>query len=351
MADHKLLERQVASKHEDLSDLLTNADRKHTPFCSRVKQGPAPNDTLFRWPVDDYPSPNLDGAKEEADTTEYENFDGRKEMANVIQIFERKPGVGRLTQKVVNPAGIGKKQAMAKNIAKGMVMIKRDKEATFLSNKDASRQTDANTQFETQGACRFVRVDNTGVTDNNFHLPTGYTPSAEQVVTVNQADFDDDVIRDIMEAIWDNTGAAGDFVGFCGSGIKKLVSNLTSFVAGANHTVNLDMGQNKITKVVDILDTDFGVVELLLSSFLNMTDKLDGDDNPVLDTQGRNVKVKDKWKLLFLDMDMVEVRTSQKATWNPHEDKGGGPRGLIEEIAGLCFKNCLGMGQLTVTPT
>lgn len=336
MADNKLLERQADPKHEDLSDLLTNADRKHTPFCSRVKQGPAPNDTLFRWPVDDYPQPNLDGAIEEADTTEYENFDGRAEMANVIQIFERKPGVGRLTQKVSNLAGVGKKQAMAKQIAKGMVMIKRDQEATFLSNKDASKQTDGATKFETQGACRFIRVDNTGVTDTSFHLPVGYRPSAEQVVTVAEANFDDDVIRDIMEAIWDNTGAAGDFVGFCGSGIKKLVSNLTSFVAGANHTVNIDMGQNKITKVVDILDTDFGAVELLLSSFMNMT----GD--PL---------VKDKWKMLFLDMDMIEVRTSQKPTWNPHEDKGGGPRGLIEAIAGLCFKNCLGMGQLTVTPT
>ena len=351
----KLLERDVVGKHEDLSDVLTNLDRRKTSFCSNLSEGPAPQNTLMEWPVDDYPSVQLGGAPEERDRESFENFDNRALCQNYIQIWERAPSVGRLAQRVANAAGVGKKKLMAKQITKGLVMEKRDIEATFLSNQECARQTAAagsdGDTFLTRGFLQWTRTENP--VDGVLPIPNDYLPGEDQVVTVAEANFSDDHVADVMEAVWDHTGDAGNFFGLCGTKIKKAISNLTDFIQAGNVTVNVDRDDNRLSRVVDILDTDFGIIELEMSPFLDVsTVPSEADPSvPKEDSQGRKVYKGNKWVLYVLDLNMWQSSWEQKPHFRPFEDKGAGPRGLIEAIGGLRCLNPLGSARIEVTPT
>tara|TARA_Y100000593_G_scaffold33336_1_gene65583 strand:- start:7010 stop:7993 length:984 start_codon:yes stop_codon:yes gene_type:complete len=322
----QLIERDQIGVREDLSNLIENVDAATTPLLSRIKSGDAPGNTKLEWQVDDYPVVSITGVIDESDVgaSDWENFSSRAKMHNYVQIFNRFPRVSRLAHSVSDVAGIGKKE-MAHQIAKGLTMQKRDIEARFCSDDDAEVGT-ATQGYETRGLGSFI----SGTNSTNAPTPTGYTPASGQVdETTTLANVDDDTIRDILEAVWGNTGQPGKFLGLCGSAVKKKISDLTSFVQGT--TVNANLNANKVTQIVDVIDGDFGVVELHLSTFLNVdTTTGAGDSNA----------------LYFLDMDKVEARYASRPSFRALEDAGGGPRGIIESIVGLVCTNPLGFGKL-----
>jgi len=319
-----LIERDQIGVREDLSSLIANVDARSTPLLSRIKSGDAPGNTKLEWQVDDYPAVGITGIVDESEAGAFENFGTRAVMHNYVQIFERKPQISRLADTVSDVAGLGKKE-MAHQIAKGLTMQKRDIEARFCADEDAQIGT-SSVGYETRGLAQFI--DNTNSTV--AATPTGYTPSAAQVdETTTLANVNDDTIRDILEGIWNNTGVPGTFVGLCGSAIKKKISDLTSFVNSAE--VNINVTDSKVSQMVDIIDGDFGVVELHLSSFLKVSGSpLAGDANC----------------LLVLDMDKLEARYARRPSFRALEDGGAGPRGLIESIVGLVCSNPLGFGKL-----
>lgn len=320
----QLIERDQIGKREDLANFIANVDQASTPLLSRIKSGDAPGNTKLEWQVDDYPAVSIDGVVDESDVgaSDWENFSARAILYNYVQIFNRFPRVSRLTN-VSDVAGIGKKE-MAHQITKGLTMQKRDIEARFLSDSDAQAGT-ASVGYETKGLGHYISTASTG----NAVTPSGYRPAAAQVdETTTLANVTDDTIRDVLEAIWNNTGVPGKFVGLCGSAIKKRISDLTSFVQGTTSNVNLS--DNTVTQVVDIIDGDFGVVELHLSSFINVDSNGAGDSNAIY----------------FIDMDKVEARYASRPSFRALEDAGGGPRGIIESIVGLVCTNPLGFGKI-----
>lgn len=334
-----LVERDQIGVREDLSNLIANVDAASTPLLSRIKSGDAPGNTKLEWQVDDYPAVNVVGRVDEDDvgSSDWENFSNRAVAYNYVQIFNRFPRVSRLANAVSDVAGIGKKE-MAHQIAKGLTMQKRDIEARFCINEDAAVGT-SSAGYETRGLGSWI--DNTNGTV--APTPTGYTPTSAtnngDVAQVNEvttvAQFGDDTVRNILQGIWNNTGQPGKFLGLCGSTVKQKISDLTSFVQGTQVRGNVDVSDNNLTQIVDVIDGDFGTVELHLSSFLNVSGTpLAGDPN----------------SFYVIDTDKIEARYASRPTFRALEDGGGGPRGIIESIVGLVCTNPLGFGKLVLQP-
>ena len=339
-----LLERSQVGKREDLADLISNVDQKITPLTSRIRNGDAPGNTLMQWQADAYDDVSIGGAMDNTDTTSFDDFSNRAVLYNTVQIFERAPQVSRLAERISDVAGQGKKKEMAKQVAKGIVLQKRDIEAAFCS-RNIARQEDASNSYLSRGLRSYImntRGTSAGEPGYNeasgLQVPAAFTPSAAQVSSVAAASFNDDSVRDVMEAIWNNTGASNSFIGLCGSGVKKKISNLVSFVQASSTgvQVNAQLNDNKVTEIVDIVDTDFGVVELALSQFLDVGH--DGSTNAA-----------DPNLVYFLDMDRMEARWESRPSFKSFEDKGGGPRGLIESVCSLVCHNPLSLGSIELT--
>jgi hypothetical protein len=345
-----LIETSQVGKREDLSDLIANVDQKTTPLLSRIRNGDAPGNTLMQWQVDDYGSVSTNGFYDSTDTTTFNDYSNRKVLKNHIQIFERSPQVSRLAERVSTVAGMGKRKEMAKQVAKALILQKRDIEASFCSRNVAKQEVAGTTPYKSRGLRSYIIPTYTGGSAGNATtsptpgygddaaIDAAYLPAAAQVDT-GVTTLTDDTVRGVMEAIWNNTGSGNNFLGLCGSEIKKGISDLVTFVQGTstNVQVNADMGANKVTQIVDIIDTDFGIVELALSQFLDVQDITnDSVANPVANSK----------LVYFLDMDRIEARWESRPSFKSFEDKGGGPRGLISSVASLVLHNPLGFGLI-----
>ena len=80
---------------------------------------------------------------------------------------------------------------------------------------------------------------------------------------------------------------------------------------------------------MDIFEGDFGTLELIPSLFLAM-------DASSAEQLSRGY---------VLDMDMIELRYNRKPRYQELEDRGGGPRGIVDAICALCVKSPLGLGK------
>src|SRR3990167_5691574 len=99
----ELTDRNQVGKREDLSDVIAVVDARAMPFTTMCPKGSEPANSLFDWQVDKFADPSFAGVTETKDVTEFENAaKDRRKLSGRIQIFERKPKVGRVAENVNN---------------------------------------------------------------------------------------------------------------------------------------------------------------------------------------------------------------------------------------------------------
>lgn len=330
-----LVERNQVGKREDLADIITCVDAKATPFFSMVPKDSELTNPEMQWPVDNYPEVSFDGVPEDQDVTTFENFaSGRAILHNYIQIFERKPKVSRLAQNLTDVAGVGRKKEMARATAKGLTMIKRDIEAALCSDHEAQAD-DGTVGYRTRGLGKWIDSSAQSVfpVDSNYRTPTGSLDNTAM------ASLTETVINNIMESAYGQHGNRDKvYATFCGTKVKRKFTEFTIWQPNVSSTIGYlrtyqQDSTAKISNNVDVLEGDFGTVELHPSLFLAK------DQSSA--AQAR--------RAYFVDMDMVAIRWNKMPDFRSFEDKGGGPRGLIEAILGLVVRNPLGLGKLYAT--
>ena len=314
-----LVERSQSLKREDLADLLVEVDQKTTPFLSMARTGSAPKNSLVEWGLDAYPAVRTTPVVDDADVSNFENMSNDRQKAqNYVQIFERKPKVSRLANLTSDVAGVGYKQEMARAIAKSLVMVKRDMEATFLGNNDA--QADNGTDGYGSKAANIIISTSGGST---LQIPSGFrTPSGSINSAQTSSNLVEEHVRDVLKSIWDQTGENNKaFAGICGSTFKNTVSEFTiaRVTSGTVTQVNRSAESATLTSGVDVLDTDFGTITLHLDSFLRSDSATAG---PLT--------------CYILNMDNIEIKYASQPSFRELPDSGGGPRGLVEAVATLC---------------
>jgi hypothetical protein len=324
---------------QDLSDLIAVVDAKSCPVVSMAKKGAEPINPLTQWQADAFGTPTLAGVLSNSDVSasDFEDQAANRVLLSArIQKFRRVPSVDDLANTVSEVAGIGKKKEMARAVSKSLEMLKRDMEATFCSDQESREQSGVNS-YLTRGLGRWVQngAQSDLPVNASYRTPTGsLNATATASLTENN-------IQDMLQSIYAQTGKVSTYSLVCGPTLKRQFTSFTrtqfasTNVASAIRVLN-QKDENKIVSTVDIFEGDFGTLELIPSLFL----AADAAVNAAAVQNGRGY---------VLDMDMVELRYNRKPRFQELEDRGGGPRGIVDAICALCVKSPLALGKFAPT--
>jgi hypothetical protein len=326
---------------EDLADYIAIVDAKSTPFVSMAPKGKDLGNMQFSWQVDNYGDPQLQGVVDGADVTVSSAANpvtNRTRLNNYGQVFRRDLRIGFIAE-TQNVAGVT--DELANGIAKTLVLIKRDMEATFMCTNQAA-QTEVSTAnpYLTGSLGNWLNSTNSS---NIGACASGspFLPASGAVDTTAAASFTEATAQNVLTAIYGNTGTFRDYDCIVGTTLKRAFTNLTasgttqvvnsnSIAATSVRTFNQDLSSDTFKSSIDLFEGDFGRLILHPTTFIG------GKNGTALSAQAT--------KGYVIPMDMVEVRYAKLPQVKALPDAGGGPARLVEAIAGLVVKNPSGFG-------
>ena len=247
------------SNREDLTDVLTILAPEETPALSSANRQAA-NATFVEWTVDSLASPVTTGVSEGADITTFtDQFASRARLGNYIQKFRRDFMVSDLQEAVdsVGPAKVA--QAEAKAIRE----LKRDVEATILSDNDRQAETGA-LPYKMRGLGKFLD-------GNNADIPAEYETPASSI-NANGASITEDEFNTLIRSIYRANGEANNLVLIADTSLRKQIADYARFGAtyaanGAGtesiRSVNFDGNSSTIKLSVEVYQSDFGIVSII----------------------------------------------------------------------------------------
>jgi hypothetical protein len=249
-----------ASNREDLTDVLTILAPEETPALSSANKQKA-NATFVEWTVDSLATPSTTGISEGADVTTFtDQFASRARLGNYIQKFRRDFMVSDLQEAVdsVGPAKVA--QAEAKAIRE----LKRDIEATILSDNDRQAETGA-VPYKMRGLGDWL--DSAGPSD----VPADYRTPADSINTQAAAgDITESEFNTIIRSIYRANGEANNLILIADTNLRKQIADYARFGAdvadGTNagvRNVNYDGNDSTIKLSVEVYQSDFGIVSIV----------------------------------------------------------------------------------------
>lgn len=326
---------------QDLSDLIAVVDAKTCPVVSMAKKGAEPINPLTQWQADAYAATTVPAgvlSNSDISSSDYvDNAANRVLLSARIQKFREVPSVDDLAQHVSEVAGVGKRREMARAVTKSLEQLKRSMEAAFCSDQESVEQSGV-TPYKTRGLGKWIQ--NGAQTDLPVNA-TYRTPTASINATATASLTEADV-QNLLQSIYEQTGKSATYSLVCGPTLKRQFTSFTrtqfasTNVASAIRVLN-QKDENKIVSTVDIFEGDFGTLELIPSLFL------------AADATGANATAIKNGRGYVLDMDMVELRYNRKPRYQELEDRGGGPRGIVDSICALCVKSPLALGKFAPT--
>ena len=247
----------AVSNREDLTDVLTILAPEETPALSSANKQKATS-TFVEWTVDSLSSPVTTGISEGADVTTFtDQFASRARLGNYIQKFRRDFLVSDLQEAVdsVGPAKVA--QAEAKAIRE----LKRDVEATLLSDNDRQAETGA-VPYKMRGLGKFLD-------GSNSDIPAEYeTPSAS--IDTNGSAITESEFNTVIRSIYRANGEANNLTLIADTSLRKQIADYARFGAdaanGANpgvRSVNYNGNDSTIKLSVEVYQSDFGIVTIV----------------------------------------------------------------------------------------
>ena len=332
----------TSAAREDLADYIAIVDAKSTPFVSMSPKGKDIGNMQFSWLVDNYAAPALAGVVDGTDVTVSSASNAvvsRTRLNNYGQAFRRDLRVGFIAE-TQNVAGVT--DELANGIAKKLVELKRDMEATFMCSNQAAQADNGTNAYLTGSLGNWLLADSAS---NIGAVASGsaFKPASGAVDTTASASFTEVTVQNVLTAIYGNTGTFRDYDCILGSTLKRAFTNLTAsttavtlntnaIAATAVRTFNQELGSDTFKASIDIFEGDFGRLILHPSTFIGGK-----NTNATLASQA--------FKGYVIPMDMVEVRYAKLPQVKQLPDAGGGPARLVEAIAGLVCKNPSGFGM------
>lgn len=329
---------------EDLSDAFLNIDVRKTPLLARMKRGEQLGNTLFSWTVETYDGRKTDGVPENKDADSFET-NKQYRLWNRSQKFWRTPHVTTEANDInVAPADFGK---MKKEIVNKTREQQRDVETRMCDDR-SSRDDDGLTGREFLGLGMVINdgssvgMSGSALTNSDaqtaipaqFKTPTAQIyvgaltdkKTSDNTITVS---LSQNTFLDMLQSRFDAVGMTTELTMFCDALLKrhiaqyfgKYVPNVRAYDTIVRTPQEAVEAKTLALYGVDLIQTDFGNIDVNLVSW--MPRRSDG----TLSARG-----------YLLDMEHVRVRPSGLwMTFKNLEDKGAGPRGLIQSILGWEF--------------
>ena len=310
----------AVSNREDLLDVLTILAPEETPVLSSAPKSKA-SATFVEWTVDSLSAPVTTGVAEGSDVTAFtDKFAGRARLGNYVQKFRRDFMVSDL-QNAVDSVGPAK---IAQAEAKAVREIKRDIEATLMSNNDRSVEDGGSTVYGLRGLGDWI--DSSGPSD----VPAAYrTPAAS--ISASGA-ITETVFNNLITSIYRVTGTTNSLTLVADTALRRVISDYARTSGNTDYSVRQVTYNGEVSTIklaVEMYESDHGMV-----SIVNM--------NPDCAPDTSN---KDTGYLINPDYYGVAELISLGSTRLPN--LGGGDRGYVDSTLTLLVKHPGAHGKIT----
>jgi len=310
----------AVSNREDLLDVLTILAPEETPVLSSAPKSKA-SATFVEWTVDSLSAPVTTGVAEGADVTAFtDKFAGRARLGNYVQKFRRDFMVSDL-QNAVDSVGPAK---IAQAEAKAVREIKRDIEATLMSNNDRSVEDGGSTVYGLRGLGDWI--DSAGPSD----VPAAYRTPAASISSSGA--ITETVFNNLITSIYRVTGTTNSLTLVADTALRRVISDYARTSGSSDYSVRQVTYNGEVSSIklaVEMYESDHGMV-----SIVNM--------NPDCAPDTSN---KDTGYLINPDYYGVAELISLGSTRLPN--LGGGDRGYVDSTLTLLVKHPGAHGKIT----
>lgn len=317
----------IATNAEDVLRGFTMVEPEKTPMLSMLKKGTAPKASYTEWCVDNLMDPVLTASEEGSDVSAYANpGENRARIGNHLQRSDKAWSVSDL-EVLVDDYAVANQVAAAKT--KKLLEHRRDI-AAVIGSDQANVAGGSGTAAKTRGMGQWIYASAQAANP----VPAAYRTPSASINTAAAASFAESDVNGVLESIYGQTGDLGNFKLFCGTSLKKEITEFSR--TGASNGVyrqNQDAESNKVTKNVLVYEGDFGTIDVITDLFLAR----DGTSA----SQGMRGYV--------INPDLVELAFADGPSHYDQDDEGGGPRGFYKSWYTLRVKNPLGLGKFAAT--
>ena len=333
---------------EDLSNQLRRVAPHQCPMYSTLPQSAAPKALFTEWLVDDLENPNYvprpDG-KDLVHNTDYEDsISSRVRIGNRIQSFDRSSTVSPIAE-LIDVAG-PETSLLAASKAKQLMTLKTDVEAAIGSGQVPAAGT--TTVGDKLGG--FFHLSNPSATNGVFDSSAkqafrsiGGTAAQNGTAVNSRFDFTSNTLteakfRKLLQSVYEAGGKSQTYRLFAGSELMNAVTdfsralNVVGDASRAQFNANIS-GTTMTLSVVELV-TDFGIVQVIPSLFLNRT------SGSALGAAGR------KAGALIPTDDTVNLKVLQPVTMEDLPNSLGGERFNARTILTLCVTNPRAIGSI-----
>jgi hypothetical protein len=277
--------------------------------------------TFVEWTVDSLSAPVTTGVAEGSDVTAFtDKFAGRARLGNYVQKFRRDFMVSDL-QNAVDSVGPAK---IAQAEAKAVREIKRDIEATLMSNNDRSVEDGGSTVYGLRGLGDWI--DSAGPAD----VPAAYRTPAASISSSGA--ITETVFNNLITSIYRVTGTTNSLTLVADTALRRVISDYARTSGSTDYSVRQVTYNGEVSTIklaVEMYESDHGMV-----SIVNM--------NPDCAPDTTN---KDTGYLINPDYYGVAELISLGSTRLPN--LGGGDRGYVDSTLTLLVKHPGAHGKIT----
>lgn len=247
------------SNREDLTDVLTVLAPEETPVLSSASKQKA-NSTFVEWTVDTLADVSTDGISEGSDITSFtDKFSKRARLGNYIQKFRKDYLVSDLQEAVdsVGPAKVA--QAEAKAIRE----LKRNVEATLISDNEMSSEDGAGTPYKLRGLGKWIQNGAQAVNP----VPSDFRTSGDSIHA--SGDFTETVLNNLITGIYRETGSTESLTLIADTALRRKISDFARFGLDNSSSntgvrnVNYNGNEAQITLSVEMYQSDHGMVSIV----------------------------------------------------------------------------------------
>lgn len=321
----------ATNKPRELDSVLRYTNPSDTPAFSMLKGGSDLQGTKYEVSVEKYQTGSHAPVHEGAPVTE---GDVISQVPSVIptlsQTFRRVAGVSNVA-KVVRTGTEAKGAQLGKQIAVGMIAMKRGMEARFLSDQECAVQVGTSTTaMATRGAFKMIQ----STAQATLPVPAAFRPAAAQNYSGTMANFTEAALKAMIAGLYKSTeGLAKSLDGFVGIDLQQHLDTFTDVMpVGAGYAAARQYAAGDVRTYVS------AVKRLVLSGVeidLHNTTRL------LTDTAG-NATAETHMSGIFLDFSMWSMEYNKAPYTEELGNDGGGTRVKCEAIGMFCCKNPLG---------